>query len=130
LESAHSTINFAQIREKWQGGRMPNVFMVEELSGRSAKWSHQQTHTMKNLLFMLISAMVGLVGAPRLAGALIAQTAPTTDTVGGAGKPLQMSFTMPHFVGYRFALFNYATKTAGGFADFDYFHVGNVISEK
>jgi beta-xylosidase len=46
------------------------------------------------------------------------------------GKPLQMSYTMPHFVGYRFALFNYATKTAGGIADFDYFHVGNVISEK
>jgi beta-xylosidase len=46
------------------------------------------------------------------------------------GKPLQMSYTMPHFVGYRFALFNYATKTVGGYADFDYFHVSNVISEK
>jgi hypothetical protein len=26
-------------------------------------------------------------------------------------------------MGYRFALFNYATKTAGGFVDFDYFRV-------
>lgn len=46
------------------------------------------------------------------------------------GKPLQMSYTMPHFVGYRFALFNYATKTAGGFVDFDYFHVDNKIGDK
>ena len=39
------------------------------------------------------------------------------------GKPLQMVYTLPHFMGYRFALFNYATKTAGGFVDFDYFRV-------
>lgn len=37
-----------------------------------------------------------------------------------AGNTLQMSYTMPHFMGYRFALFNYATKAAGGYADFDY----------
>ena len=43
------------------------------------------------------------------------------------GTPLQMSYTMPDFVGYRFTLFNYATKAAGGFADFDYFRVGNKI---
>jgi beta-xylosidase len=46
------------------------------------------------------------------------------------GNTLQMSYTMPHFVGYRFALFNYATKTAGGFVDYDYFHIGNELSEK
>jgi beta-xylosidase len=39
------------------------------------------------------------------------------------GNTLQMSYTMPHFMGYRFALFNYATKTTGGFVDFDYFHI-------
>jgi len=39
------------------------------------------------------------------------------------GKPLQMSYTLPHFMGYRFALFNYATKIAGGSVDFDYFRV-------
>jgi beta-xylosidase len=43
------------------------------------------------------------------------------------GKPLQMAYTMPHFVGYRFALFNYATKAAGGSVDFDYFRVGDRI---
>jgi len=43
------------------------------------------------------------------------------------GKPLQMVYTLPHFMGYRFALFNYATKTAGGFADFDYFRVSDVL---
>jgi beta-xylosidase len=37
------------------------------------------------------------------------------------GNTLQMSYTMPHFMGYRFALFNYATKSTGGYVDFDYF---------
>ena len=41
------------------------------------------------------------------------------------GKPLQMAYSLSHFVGYRFALFNYATKTAGGFVDFDYFRVSD-----
>ncbi len=39
------------------------------------------------------------------------------------GTPLRMVYTMPHFMGYRFALFNYATVEAGGHADFDYFKV-------
>jgi beta-xylosidase len=43
------------------------------------------------------------------------------------GKPLQMSYSLAHFVGYRFALFNYATKVSGGFVDFDYFRVSNKI---
>lgn len=45
------------------------------------------------------------------------------------GKPLQMSYSLAHFMGYRFALFNYATKTAGGFVDFDYFHISNKIDK-
>jgi hypothetical protein len=36
---------------------------------------------------------------------------------------------MEHFMGYRFGLFNYATKNTGGFADFDYFHISDKISE-
>jgi beta-xylosidase len=44
------------------------------------------------------------------------------------GKPLRMTYTLPHFMGYRFALFNYATKDAGGSVDFDYFRVGDEIS--
>ena len=39
------------------------------------------------------------------------------------GEPLQMQYTLDHFMGYRFALFNYATKHTGGFADFDYFRI-------
>lgn len=39
------------------------------------------------------------------------------------GNTLQMSYTMPHFMGYRFALFNYATQSSGGFVDFDYLHL-------
>lgn len=46
------------------------------------------------------------------------------------GKPLQMKYTIPHFMGYRFGLFNYATKNVGGIADFDYFRINDSISEK
>lgn len=35
---------------------------------------------------------------------------------------LQMIYTLEHFMGYRAALYNYATLETGGYADFDYFH--------
>ena len=41
------------------------------------------------------------------------------------GPELKMSYTIPHFMGYRFGLFNYATKVTGGYADFDYFSIEN-----
>lgn len=44
------------------------------------------------------------------------------------GSPLKMSYTLPHFMGYRFGLFNYASKAAGGIADFDFFHIEDQIS--
>jgi beta-xylosidase len=43
------------------------------------------------------------------------------------GSALQMAYTLPHFMGYRFGLFNFATKTAGGFVDFDYYRVSDEI---
>jgi beta-xylosidase len=46
------------------------------------------------------------------------------------GTQLKMAYTFPHFMGYRFALFNYATKNIGGTADFDFFHVTDSISAK
>ena len=39
------------------------------------------------------------------------------------GDPLTLSYTIPHFMGYRFGLFNYATRTPGGHADFDFFRL-------
>jgi len=36
------------------------------------------------------------------------------------GHELRMRYTLVHFMGYRFALFNYATRATGGWADFDY----------
>ena len=44
------------------------------------------------------------------------------------GTPLKMAYTIPQFMGYRFALFNYATKETGGYADFDYFHIEDSVS--
>ncbi|MHA6247126.1 glycoside hydrolase family 43 protein [Pontibacter sp. CAU 1760] len=44
------------------------------------------------------------------------------------GSQLKMAYTLPHFMGYRFGLFNYATKTPGGYADFDYFHIEDRVS--
>jgi hypothetical protein len=47
------------------------------------------------------------------------------------GTQLKMAYTFPHFMGYRFALFNYATKNIGGAADFDFFHItGSISTEK
>ena len=46
------------------------------------------------------------------------------------GSQLEMEYSMPHFMGYRFGLFNYATKTPGGFVDFDWFHINDQISKK
>jgi len=46
------------------------------------------------------------------------------------GGQLKMEYTlMEHFMGYRFGLFNYASKNPGGFADFDYFHISDQISK-
>lgn len=46
------------------------------------------------------------------------------------GEKLKMEYTLPHFMGYRFGLFNYATKSVGGFVDFDYFHIENQITKQ
>lgn len=45
------------------------------------------------------------------------------------GNTLQMTYTLGMFMGYRFALFNYATASAGGYADFDWFKIGSSVSE-
>ncbi len=46
------------------------------------------------------------------------------------GSQLKMSYTLPHFMGYRFGLFNFATKTPGGHADFDFFHSSDKIQNE
>ena len=46
------------------------------------------------------------------------------------GTQLKMAYTLPHFMGYRFGLFNYATKNAGGYADFDFFRITDSITRK
>lgn len=49
----------------------------------------------------------------------------TWTAIGGS---LKMTYTLPHFMGYRFGLFNFATRTAGGFVDFDFFRVSDGIT--
>lgn len=39
------------------------------------------------------------------------------------GNAIKLPYTIPHFMGYRFGLFNYATKNKGGYVDFDYFNI-------
>ena len=46
------------------------------------------------------------------------------------GTQLKMAYTLPHFMGYRFGLFNYATKNAGGYADFDFFRITDSITTR
>ena len=43
------------------------------------------------------------------------------------GEKLKMEYTLGQFMGYRYALFNYATKKPGGYADFDYFRIDDQI---
>lgn len=45
------------------------------------------------------------------------------------GSQLKMEYSMPHFMGYRFGLFNYSTKMPGGFVDFDWFHINDKITK-
>ena len=40
------------------------------------------------------------------------------------GNTLRMTYDLKHFMGYRFALFNYATQSTGGYVDFDYYRLG------
>jgi len=44
------------------------------------------------------------------------------------GKQLKMSYTIPHFMGYRYGLFNYSTKNTGGYVDFDFYRIENSLS--
>lgn len=44
------------------------------------------------------------------------------------GSVLQMAYTLPHFMGYRFGLFNMATQTTGGSVDFDFYRVADEIT--
>jgi len=47
------------------------------------------------------------------------------------GEPLQMKYTlMLHFMGYRFGLFNFATKAPGGYVDFDFYRPDHRIAVK
>ncbi len=41
------------------------------------------------------------------------------------GTELKMTYTLGHFMGYRFGLFNYATQNRGGYVDFDFFRISN-----
>jgi len=44
------------------------------------------------------------------------------------GTSLKMEYSMPHFMGYRFGLFNYSSKTSGGYVDFDWFRIGDSMA--
>lgn len=44
------------------------------------------------------------------------------------GDPMQLRYELTHFMGSKFAIFNYATKSTGGYADFDYFRVTDKLT--
>lgn len=45
------------------------------------------------------------------------------------GRHIKMPYTIPHFMGYRYGIFNYASKTIGGHVDVDYFRISDKISK-
>ena len=44
------------------------------------------------------------------------------------GSAIDMPYSIPHFIGYRFGIFNFATKESGGYVDVDYFRLGTELS--
>ncbi len=44
------------------------------------------------------------------------------------GEAMQLRYELIHFMGSKFAIFNYATKVKGGYVDFDYFRVSDKIT--
>ena len=46
------------------------------------------------------------------------------------GVTMTMGYTLDHFVGQRFYLFNYATKNLGGYVDFDWFTTEQEFTEE
>lgn len=46
------------------------------------------------------------------------------------GNTLQMAYTLPHFMGYRFGLTYYSTQEVGGFIDFDYYRIDDSITPR
>ncbi|MBO5372386.1 MAG: family 43 glycosylhydrolase [Lachnospiraceae bacterium] len=44
------------------------------------------------------------------------------------GNTMKLTYELVHFMGSRFAIFNYATKSIGGFVDYDYFRVSDEIT--
>jgi len=41
------------------------------------------------------------------------------------GEDFKMLYELTHFMGYRYAIFNYASKSAGGYVDIDFFEYNN-----
>ena len=63
----------------------------------------------------------GIPGAPEVARFFYSLDGKSWTPI---GRPSRLVYTFPHFMGYRYALFFYSTKTAGGRVDFDYYRVG------
>ena len=63
----------------------------------------------------------GIPGAPELARFSYSLDGKSWTPIGRSSR---LAYTFPHFMGYRYALFYYSTKTAGGRVDFDYYRVG------
>ena len=80
---------------------------------------------------VLLSTFVAMsfLGCRKFAGTQLNADKPkeVKENLEAFGTTLQMIYTFPHFMGYRFALFNYATKITGGAAAFDFFHITDTI---
>jgi beta-xylosidase len=50
------------------------------------------------------------------------------ETWTAIGEQLKMEYTLPHFMGYRFGLFNFATETPGGSVDFDFYRIDEKLT--
>jgi hypothetical protein len=113
--------NFGQVGVKIENGKK-TIVMVSSNTGKSVEI--QKIQFEQNKIYLKINC--DFTDKKDLATFFYSFDGKTWTNI---GETLKMPYTLPHFMGYRFGLFNYATKNTGGFTDFDWFRMSDRISQ-
>ena len=112
---------FGMVGVRYESGRK-SVVMVNAESGKSVEV--QRVPLLQNMIYLKIEC--NFKNMTDTANFFYSHDGKSWTLIGSS---LHMAYTLPHFMGYRFGLFNYASKNIGGFADFDFFHIEDRISD-
>ena len=111
-----------QRRYGWIGVKMENGVKYLVMTGADSAEPVEKEQVLLNSKRVYLKASCNFTDKIDQALFFYSYDGKTWKTIGGK---LQMAYTIPHFMGYRFGLFYYATRETGGFVDFDYFHINN-----